>query len=160
MKKFASVLALILVVALLAACGDSTKDFTFGELTITAPARMTDASDKADFQDYTFTLDSRNIAIFGLQESYEEYPVLLDYSLEEYAELVLTANERDALVKRRSSGNYHYFDYIAETGAGTYRYLVGCFETDEGFWTVQVCAKVTDFELETFLGYLDSVRFS
>ena len=160
MKKFSRIVALVLVALMLTACGASTKEYTNGELTMTVPSYMMDASSDSTFSDYTFALDSAKIAVFGLQESYAEYPILEEYDLESYTELVLEANGLDALAKERSNANYRYFDFTADTGDGVYRYLVGCYETDEGFWTVQVCSLVTDFELETFLGYLDSVSFS
>ena len=160
MKKSIRIISLVLVVLMLTACGNSTKEYTCGELTMTVPSNMLDSSGNSAFSAYTFALDSRKIAIFGVQESYAEVPELREFGLTEYTDLVILANGLDVLARERSTANYRYFDYTANTDAGTYRYVVGCYETESGFWTVQVCSLVTDFELETFLGYLDSVSFS
>ena len=160
MKKFCRIFALLLVAVLLVSCGTGTKEFTCGDLTMTVPSYMRDVSGNADFSAFTFALDSTRIAVFGLEETYAEYPVLEDYTLEEYAELTLEANGLDVLAKERSTADYRYFDYTASVGTDTYRYLVGCYQTEDGFWTVQVCSLVTNFDLEAFLDYLDSVSFN
>ena len=160
MKNITRIVALVLVMVLLTACGNATKEYTNGDLTMTVPSYMVDSSSDSTFSTYTFALDSSKIAIFGLEESYADYPILEEYDLAGYTDLVILANNLDVQAKERSTADYRYFDYTATTDAGTYRYLVGCYETDAGFWTVQVCSLVTNFELETFLSYLDSVSFS
>lgn len=160
MKKFARILVLVLVVVMLTACGESTKTFTCNDLTITVPSKMLDVSSNSDFAGYTFTLDSSKIAIFGIQETYADYDVLKDYDLKSYTDLCIQANGLDCLAVQRATADYYYFEYTANNPDGTYRYMTGCFQSDAGFWIVQVCALATEYDQEAFLSYLDSVSFS
>ena len=160
MKKLSVILCVLLVIAMLAGCGDTTKEFTCKNLTMTVPGYMVDASNKADFAAYTFTLDSNKIAVFGLQETYAEYPILEEYDLKGYTELCIEGNGLDSRAIERSTADYYYFEYSANNPDGVYTYMTGCFQSEDGYWIVQICSKATDYEKETFLGYLDSVRFS
>lgn len=160
MKKFAVIVALLLVVAALAGCGAGTKEFTCKNLTMTVPGYMMDASGQADFASYTFTLDSGKIAIFGLEETYADYPVLEEYDLKGYTDLCIEGNGLDCLAIERSNADYYYFEYNANNAGTVYKYMTGCFQSEAGFWIVQVCATASDYDQEAFLGYLDSVKFS
>ena len=127
---------------------------------MSVPFGMKDVSSKSDFSDFTFTLDSSKIAIFGLREKFSDLNGQ-NYDLKEYANLVIKANKNISgtpLPATRSNHDYVYFIYEAKTNDGLYKYLTGCYKGEDAFWMVQIAAKVTDFELETFLDYLDSVK--
>lgn len=159
MKKTIRVLVLLLVVCMLAGCGDSTKTYTCGELSITVPSNMKDVSSQSEFSSYTFTLDSTSLAIFGINETFAAYPVLADYDTESYAEFVVSTYNIAATVQDRS-GNYHYFVYTADTEQGEFTYMAGVYKTENGFWMIQVATPTSKYSQETFFSYLDSVSFS
>ena len=164
MKKVtAFLLALLLMASMLTGCFSGTKEFTCQDLTISVPSRMKDVSSKSDFSSFTFALDSSKIAIFGLREKFSDFDGLDGQNLElkEYANLLIKANSQIAettLPITRSNQDYIYFTYEAQTDEGLFEYLTGCYKGEEAFWMVQIAAKKTDFELETFLGYLDTVK--
>ena len=146
--------------SMLTGCFGSTKEYTCQDLTISVPSRMKDVSSKSDFSNFTFALDSSKIAIFGLREKFSDFDGQ-DLELKEYANLLIKANNQIAettLPITRSNQDYIYFTYEAQTSDGLFEYLTGCYKGEEAFWMVQIAAKKTDFELETFLGYLDTVK--
>ena len=155
MKKMIRLLALLLALALLTGCGASAKTFTCKELSIEIPSYMRDVSGQSEFSAFTFALDSSKIAVFGLNETFADYPVLEEYNTQDYAELVISSHGLSGTVSQR--GNYHYIVYAAETEAGEYTYVAGIFRNDNGFWMVQVCSLTENYNEEAFLGYLDTV---
>ena len=159
MKKPIRVLALALVLLMLAGCAGGTKTFTCRELTMTVPSSMKDVSGQSGFAGYTFTLDSDKLAIFGLQERYDELPVLEEYTLPGYAELVIRGNGLDCAAALREGEDYLYFAYTYLNEGIEYKYLTGLYQTEEGFWMVQVCAPVSRYDEAACFEYMDSVEF-
>jgi len=155
MKKMIRVLALLLALTLLAGCGASSKTYTCNELSMEVPSYMRDVSGQSAFSDFTFALDSTKIAVFGLNETFADYPVLEEYDTKGYADLVISSYGLDSTAVQR--GNYHYVIYTAETEQGEYTYVAGIFRNDKGFWMIQVCAPTKNYDQETFLGYLDTI---
>lgn len=161
MKKMIRIFCLMLALCLLAGCAQGTKTFTCENLSMDVPSMMKDATGQEGMEAFTFTLDSSTIAIFGLLESFEEYPVLEPYELDEYADAVIQVNGLSATPAKRSgtTEEYYYFTYAGSGDAADYQYLAGVFKTDKGFWMVQIASENAKFDQEAFLGYLDSVRF-
>ena len=157
MKKIIRVMALALVLLMLAGCAVGTKEFTCRDLTITVPGNLKDVSSRSEFAAYTFTLDSSDLAVFGLQESYAEYPVLEGYSLQEYTDLVIQANNLTCSAVKRAGGDYYYFTYDYQTEAGAYRYLTGTFQSDAGFWMVQITGPILEYNESEWFEYMDSI---
>ena len=159
MKKILRILTLTLVLALLAGCSGGTKTYTCRDLTMTVPSSMKDVSGQSDFSDYTFALDSTKLAVFALQERYDEYPILEEYDLQSYAELVIQANDLDCRPIGRSGEEYLYFTYTHQNDGNMFKYLTGVYQSEEGFWVVQIAAPITKYEEADFFEYLDSVSF-
>lgn len=134
------------------------KVFSSDGMTIT----LTDAFEKADFDGYTVTYDSRFVAVFALKESFAETPVLADYSIEEYADLLVEANElTDAQIKK--DGEHTYVEYDAETDSGeTYLYCTYVYKADDAFWFVQFAAPAenADEYADEISAWAKSVSFS
>ena len=159
MKKItALVLCILLVASMLTGCFSGTKEFTCQDLTITVPVLMKDVSSKSDFSSFTFALDSSKIAIFGLKEDFSSIPNGADMGVMAYANAVIKANGTKAMAISRSNHDYVYFTYQSETTEGTFEYVAGCFKGEDAFWLVQISSRTADFALETFLGYLDTVK--
>ena len=156
-KLIALALCVLLVASMLTGCFSGTKEYTCQNLTMTVPSSMKDVSSKSDFSGFTFALDSSKIAIFGLKETFTSLPNGADMTTQSYAEAVMKANGTQGLAINRSNEDYTYFTYEATNSDGNYKYVAGCFKGEDAFWLVQIAAKVSDFELETFMGYLDSV---
>lgn len=160
MKKITALLVCVLLVAsMLTGCFGGSREFTCQDLTMSVPGGMRDVSSNSDYSQFTFTLDSSKVAIFGLREKFSDFDGQ-DMSVKEYAEAVIKANNHNSLAIQRSNEDYYYFTYEAKNADGAYKYVAGCFKGKDAFWLVQIAAKVTDFELETYLSYLDSVELN
>lgn len=162
MKKTIRIVALLLAMALLTGCTllpskDSTKSYTCRDLTIEIPSKMKDVSGQEDFSGFTFALDSNEIAIFGLNETFAEYPDLEEYTTKDYADLLIQFYGVNSTVQERSGKDYHYLVYTADTELGEFTYMAGIFRNSNGFWMIQVCSLTTNYDQEAFLSYLDSV---
>ena len=161
MKKIVRILALVLVLAVLAGCSGKkeTVTYTSRNLSMTVPASMQDVSGQPEYSDFTFTLDSEDMAIFGMQESFLEYPVLKGYTLQSYTELIITGNGLDTAVETRKGENYLYFTFSHELQGKEYKYLTATFFSADGFWMLQLSAPGDKYDQEAMLKYMDSVEF-
>ena len=161
MKKIVALLTCVLLLtAMLTGCFSGTKEYTCQDLTMSVPFKMKDVSSNSDFSEYTFTLDSDEIAIFGLREPISDIVNGPYLSVKDYTDAVLKANENKGKATQRSNQDYYYFQYESTGGGITHQYVAACFKGKEAFWLVQIAAPKADFELETYLGYLDTVELN
>ena len=162
MKKCLRIAALLLAMCLLAGCGASaaTKSYTCRDVTMEIPGSMRDVSNNSDYANFTFALDSRKVAIFGLNETFSEYPVLEEYDTLGYAELVISSYSLASTAQERTGKGYHYVVYTADTDMGEFTYVAGIFRNDAGFWMIQICGPSAQYNEATYLGYLDTVKLS
>ena len=159
MKKMIRIVSLLLALVLLTACGGaSTKSYTCRELTMEVPSSMRDVSGQSDFSTFTFALDSKKLAIFGLNETFAEYPVLEEYTTKDYADLVIELYSVNGTAAQRAGKNYHYIIYTAQTSQGEFTYMAGIFKNSTGFWMIQIAAPTADYNQEAFFSYMDTVN--
>ena len=155
-RKIAVVLAAVMLLCGLVGCSAKPKTFTFQDLSITVSSKMRDVTGKNEaWSQYTFALDSSDVAIFGLHEEASLFEEGL--TLEEYAELVMDANDISGIPIDRATGDYYYFSFDKALDAGSYRYVAGVYQGEDGFWMVQVASLITDYDETTVFKYLDSV---
>lgn len=165
MKKILRVIALVLAMAALTGCTllpskDSTKTYTCRDLTMEVSSKMKDVSSQEDFSGFTFALDSNAVAIFGLNETFAEYPALEEYTTKDYAELVIQLYSVNGTANQRAGKDYHYIVYTADTELGEFTYMAGIFKNSKGFWMIQVCAPTEKYDQEEFFSCLDTVKLS
>ena len=159
MKTLRVLLCVLLVVCTLAGCSAAPKTFTFQELSITVPGELKDVSSKSEFYQYTFTLDSDEMAVFGNREPAGQLNAS-GMTLEDYAELIHTANGFSFIPTQRAGHDYLY-SYNEATADGTaFKYLIGYFQDGDIFWLIQVAVPVTKYDESVAFGILDSVTFS
>ena len=82
-----------------------------------------------------------------------------DITLEEYGELVLTANNRIGLQMKQGEG-FIWFDYTdTPDGQETY-YLAVCCESEDAFWIVNFATPASNREKykEEFLDWAGSIK--
>ncbi|MBR6594955.1 MAG: hypothetical protein IKK72_00020 [Oscillospiraceae bacterium] len=165
MKKTVRIIALVLAMVLLTGCTlfpakESTKSYSCRDLTMEISSKMKDVSGQEDFSGFTFALDSNDMAIFGLNETFAEYPVLEEYTTKDYADLLIQLYGVNSTVQERSGKDYHYLVYTADTELGEFTYMAGIFRNSNGFWMIQVCTPTDKYDQEEFFSYLDTVKLS
>ena len=159
MKKLVLVItSLVLMAAVLAGCFGGTEAFTFQDLTMDVPKGLNDVSGESDYKDFDFALINAKLCIVGMEEAFSTLENGENMTTMDYANAVINANSISSIAVTRSDDRYVYFTYEASTSGISFKYLAGCFKGQDGFWLVQIYAPVADFELETFLGYLDTVQ--
>ena len=162
MKKILRIaLSLLLIAALafcLAACGKSRpKTFSFKGLNITVTSVFREMAQ----EDYAFALDSGLAAVFGLQETFEEYPQTRSMSVKRYAEITANANGKDNTTDVETVDGIPVFEFTADNDGVTYKYLAASYKNADGFWLVQFASREEDYDAlkEAFLNYAKSVTF-
>ena len=136
----------------------TTKTYRCLDLTMEVPVKMEDVSGQPDYLDFHFTLDSPDLAIFGLSETFIDYPQMEEYTTADYAELVIEIYGVNSTVMERPGKDYHYIIYTADTTSGEFTYMAGIFKNDYGFWMVQICGPTTSYDQEEFFSYMDTVK--
>ncbi len=133
------------------------KALSFHGLSITVPESMEDitGSDPA-LSAYTFVLQNDEMAIYGLRESMALFDK--DYSLREYTQLVLDANNINATFYGPNDSGYCHFTYTAETTLGVdANYHTATFKGPDAYWMIQIVRYKADSELQSSI--LRSIRF-
>lgn len=161
MKKLVSfALCAALLVTLLTGCIPDSREFTCQDLTMEVPLLMKDVSSDSAYSSFAFALDSSEVAIFGIKEEFSIISGGADMSTMDYAKTVIEVNGHDSLAISRSNEDYVYFTFEANLEAGLFKYVAGCYKGSDAFWMVQFGGPAKNFELETYLGYLDTVTLS
>lgn len=133
------------------------KDFAVDEMTIT----LTEAFDEEDYEGFTQCYESRDVAVFVLEESFSLMDGLEDYTLEQYGTVVVQGNgmEEDAL---KSENGVTYFTYTAESESGTtYYYFATVHKGPDSFWLIQFAVdqdKAEEYQ-DDFFQWAASVDF-
>lgn len=162
MKK---IISLFLVLAtLLTFAGCSIKDrkdkvFTCEELSIV----LNDGYVETQVEGYTACFDSSTVAVFVLKEEFSLMAGFEDYTLEQYADLVLQANSIRNPQRADTDGltcmKYSYFNTEKNQD---YTYLASLYKSDNAFWMVQFVCESEDYpEHEAyFIERAKTVKFS
>lgn len=131
---------------------DSPKTFTNGEFQIT----LTDAFTPAEESGYFSFYRSDNAMVFTVREA---KTVFGDITLEEYSELVLSANNKIGMQMKQGDG-FMWFDYTDTPGEQEIYYLAVCCESKDAFWIVNFATPASnqDTYKETFLDWAKSIK--
>ena len=133
------------------------KTFTYQDMSIT----LTNQFRETEFEGFDVCYDSTRAAVFVLHEPFALAEGFEDYTLEEYAQLVIDVNELDDTQVRIRDG-HTYFEYDAVVDSGTtYRYCAFAFKTDEAFWLVQIAVSADQVtkEEDAIWSWANSVTF-
>ncbi|MBR5858317.1 MAG: hypothetical protein IKZ05_00190 [Clostridia bacterium] len=144
MKKLIALLMAALMLVSFAACGEAKdKEFTKEGLTIT----LTDAFKEASFEGYTVVYDSANVAVFVIKESFSLLAGFEDYTINQYAQLVHTANSSKlpGEVKLEDGLLCFEYTYLNTDDNTTYKYFTTVFKGNDAFWTIQFCSTADKY---------------
>ena len=159
MKRLISVFLAAVLLLSLAGCS-RTKSYTCQELTMEIPSSFQDHSGEESTQKYTFTVSDDDLVIFGLREAFTDFPDGGPKTLEEYSQLILTANDTQSQLQSREGKQYVYFTFEKTLNNKQYRYIAAMFQAKDAFWLVQTSTYASKFNEETCLRYLDTISFS
>ncbi len=148
-----------MVLGLLSDSAPQEKTFVSEGMSIT----LTDEFTEVEVDNYTVAYDSRDIAVLALQEA-----VLLadgeeNYTLEEYAKLIMQNNSLDPNQLATTDGLTHftYTATIPDTN-DTYGYFTCIYEDGATFWIVQFATLEQNIDeySQQFLEWAKSVEFA
>jgi len=161
MKKILSCMLVVLLLLSFAACGsNSVKEFTSNGMTIT----LTDGFKKTNYEGYTVCYDSKDVAVFVLKESFSLQEGLSDMSVDDYAELVKSANasKKPSAISKKNGLTSMEYKFLNEEENQTYRYYSAMFKGPDAFWLVQFACKeeLYDAKKDTFIEWAKTVEFA
>jgi len=121
---------------------------------------VTDEFIETDVQGYTLVLGSPDVAIFAIKEEFNLFDS--EYSLDEYAELVIDANEFDVTLKSVDGLLYFEREFTNTEENVTYRYYSFVYEGKDAFWFIQFAVEVEKAPeyVEDIFEWARSVEFS
>ena len=135
------------------------KTFTTAGMEIT----LTDDFRESKLEGFTMCYGSKDMAVYTIKEVFSLVEGFGDYTVEEYGQLLLQANELDGKVQIQSKDDLLFFEYSATSDDGTeYHYLSFFFKASDAFWSIQFAVLEEDaVQLRnTILDYAKSVTFS
>lgn len=143
MKRIISVVLLLAMVLTFAGCSVKDKVFTCEELSVT----LTEEYFETEMEGYNACFDSANVAVFVLKEEFNLMEGFEDYTLEQYANLVMQANsarnperaDKDGLIGIK----YSFFNSEENQN---YTYWASLYKADDSFWMVQFVCKAEEYE--------------
>lgn len=110
------------------------KTFTYNEMSIT----LTDEFIKEDFDNFDATFDSRDVAVFVIQDEFSLFEGFEGYTLKEYCELVIDSNALTSVEIETGNGLTYFVYQFTNTEANEdYQYYTYVYKTDNSFWMVQ-----------------------
>ena len=161
MKRILSCLLVVLFLFSLTACSKaSPEEFTSVGMTIT----LTSDFELTEVEGYTACYDSKDVAVFVLKESFLLQEGFGDLSLDDYADLVYTANasKNPTAVAKEGDLTVMEYEFLNEQENKTYSYYTVMYKSSDAFWTVQFACKKKLYKAkkDTFIEWANTVEFA
>lgn len=121
---------------------------------------LTDDFEEMSAENYTVAYNSNKIVVLALKEKFDVFPGFEDYTLEQYAQLVLTANGMD--YDLNTQGNLCYFEYDFTTEMHVeYHYVTFHYKAGDAFWMIQFATPKNNYEKAQaqIMSWAESVTF-
>lgn len=135
------------------------KTFSSNGITIT----LTDEFKETNIGNYTVAYDSKNVAVFALKEEFTLADGFGDYTLEQYADLVIQANNLGSAEIKTVEGLTHFeYDFTNPQTNDAYRYFSYVYKTNDAFWLIQFATlnENVDEYAQQITKWAKSVEFS
>lgn len=127
--------------ARLSAGSDDPKVFTVENLSIT----LTEQFRKTSVEGFTGAWQTGDVMALALQEKFTLAPGIEDYSLQQYAQLVLQANgQPEGSLKQEGGLIWFEYDWTNTEVKETYHYFVYLYKSRDAFWLVQFATVAED----------------
>lgn len=131
------------------------KDFSYMEFTIT----LTDDFVKSeDNEKYNVAYNSDKIVVTILREGFELMAGFEDYTLEEYANIIINNNNVDTTLQK--SDDSYCFEYISNPNGTDYHYTYYTFKSAKAFWTIGFMTLEEDKDIykDEILKFANSIK--
>ncbi len=138
------ILSIIACLLLTACSGGKTTIFTCEGLTVEVPKNYRQITGE-EAQAYTFALANSKTSMMGLREEkalFEAYG--LNLTLDEYAMLVQTANEKEMNIS--TYNDQIMMNFTSMVDGETYEYLASVYESEDAFWLIQCGCLSSNYE--------------
>lgn len=112
------------------------KTFSVDGMTIT----LTDEFKESDVDGYAVVYESQKAAVFVLKEKFPYKEGFEDYTLEQYAALVISTNNYGNPEIKTVDG-LTFFEYTFKDGDHTYIYFSYVYKNTDSFWVVQFVVR-------------------
>jgi len=135
------------------------KTFSSNGMTIT----LTDEFRETDTENYTVAYDSKNVAVAALKEAFTLADGSGDYTLEQYADLVIQANNLSSTEIKTADGLTSFeYDFTNPETNDSYKYFSYVYKTNDAFWLIQFATTSKNAEklAPQITEWAKSVRFS
>lgn len=159
MKKRYLALALLICIAMAALCGcfGGEKEFSKAGMTIT----LTNGFIEKEIVSQTAYYESTTSIVTVLKESFSSASGLSSYTLEQYTNAVLKANNLNAQITKYDDKEYYSFTYDKELNGKDYYYFATTFKGPDAFWLIQFACTTSNKDKfqDKFIKWADSVTF-
>lgn len=121
---------------------------------------LTDNFSEEQFDGFNCAFTSKNVAVLVSKEDFSLFSDKEIMTEEEYAQLVISANELSSEIGT-TDGGFTCFTYEA-TSDDTYTYFASTHKSEDAYWLVQFCTpkdKFPEYE-EQIRIWTDSFRFN
>ena len=135
------------------------KTFSSNGMTIT----LTDEFRETDIENYTVAYDSKNVAVFALKEAFTLADGFGDYTLEQYADLVIQANNLSSTEIKTADGLTRFeYNFTNPETNDSYKYFSYVYKTNDAFWLIQFATlnENVDGYAQQITDWAKSVEFS
>ena len=135
------------------------KTFSSDGMTVT----LTNEFRKTNIEPYTVVYDSKNVAVFALREAFTLAEGFENYTLEQYADLVIQVNNSNTSGVETAEGlTYFVYTFTNPETKDVYRYYAYVYKADDAFWLVQFATldKNAQKYAPEFEKWAKSVEFS
>lgn len=141
MKKILTVLMCALMVLAIAACTkkETIKEYTDGTIVLLLP----DDFQEYQEEDFEYCLERNDCLIMcsHAPQQYLDENNLYDVELDEFTSFF---TEGEELVLSANLDGYNLFAYKVQGDSGELYYLVGVYDTDDGYWLVNFICMTED----------------
>ena len=132
-------------------CSPRDKKFSVDGMTITLNSNF-EKVDVDKEHKYDASYGSEEVAVLVLKEEFSLVEGFEDYTLEEYAELLVEANGLSSDVKIKDGMTFFDYQKKSSKDQKIYRYRAYVYKSDDAFWMIQFAIETKNYD-----DYADSI---
>lgn len=142
-------------------CNPDKKDFSVDGMTITLTEEFKEMDEAAG--EYNAAYGTDDVGVLVIKEEFTLAEDFGDYTLDEYVDLVLYANNKSGITVKKEDG-LTYFEYEEKSDVNqlVYTYRIYVYKSNDAFWMLQFYSLKGDFDeySDSFKTWASSVQFN